>query len=171
MEENKELSSETEENIVEGEEVRTEEDVVVEPEVTDENKEDLEIEEIKTDQLENVKSTVEVEDTGVESDPEIEVTEPPPAPVIEQIDLEADENEGEKNLDNEEPVIEKEKLVENDIQVERESFENIKIKEEPLDEPEITNDTEFNFANVEIKEEPIEVEPGKLSKYICLFLF
>ncbi|XP_051175876.1 uncharacterized protein LOC127291029 isoform X2 [Leptopilina boulardi] len=166
MEENKELSSETEENIVEGEEVRTEEDVVVEPEVTEENKEDLEIEEIKTDQLENVKSTVEVEDTGVESDPEIEVTEPPPAPVIEQIDLEADENEGEKNLDNEEPVIEKEKLVEDDIQVERESFENIKIKEEPLDEPEITNDTEFNFANVEIKEEPIEVEPEAVPEII-----
>ncbi|XP_043484064.1 uncharacterized protein LOC122512348 isoform X2 [Leptopilina heterotoma] len=187
LEENKELSTETEENNVEGKEVKGEDDVVLEEkegesekeketeetekdgeEKKEEMKEDVEIEEIKTDQLDEVKSTMEVDDTGAESDPEIEVTEPPPAPAIEQIDLEAEENEGDKSVENEEePVIEKEKLVESDAtKTERESFENIKIKEEPLDEPVITDGTEFNFANVEIKEEPIEVEPEAVPEII-----
>ncbi|XP_076760472.1 pcf11 cleavage and polyadenylation factor subunit isoform X1 [Xylocopa sonorina] len=40
------------------------------------------------------------------------------------------------------------------------SFENIKIKEEPIDEPEEQLEEEhFDFNNVEIKEEPAEPEP------------
>ncbi|XP_043252988.1 uncharacterized protein LOC122397706 [Colletes gigas] len=40
------------------------------------------------------------------------------------------------------------------------SFENIKIKEEPIDEPEEQLEEEqFDFTNVEIKEEPVEPEP------------
>ncbi|KAL6259064.1 hypothetical protein P5V15_008985 [Pogonomyrmex californicus] len=42
------------------------------------------------------------------------------------------------------------------------SFENIKIKEEPLDDDDIDEQPEseiFDFANVEIKEEPMEPEP------------
>ncbi|XP_034189307.1 pcf11 cleavage and polyadenylation factor subunit isoform X1 [Osmia lignaria lignaria] len=40
------------------------------------------------------------------------------------------------------------------------SFENIKIKEEPLDEPEEQPEEEqFDFSNVEIKEEPVDAEP------------
>ncbi|KYN37984.1 Pre-mRNA cleavage complex 2 protein Pcf11 [Trachymyrmex septentrionalis] len=38
-------------------------------------------------------------------------------------------------------------------------FENIKIKEEPLDDDEQIDSEVFDFANVEIKEEPIEPEP------------
>jgi len=40
-------------------------------------------------------------------------------------------------------------------------FENIKIKEEPLDDIDEQPDSEiFDFANVEVKEEPVEPEPG-----------
>lgn len=41
-------------------------------------------------------------------------------------------------------------------------FENIKIKEEPLDDIGEQSDSEmiFDFANVEVKEEPMEPEPG-----------
>lgn len=40
------------------------------------------------------------------------------------------------------------------------SFKNIKIKEEPIDEPEEQLEEEqFDFTNVEVKEEPIEPEP------------
>lgn len=41
-------------------------------------------------------------------------------------------------------------------------FENIKIKEEPLDDIGEQPDSEmiFDFANVEVKEEPMEPEPG-----------
>ncbi|XP_053999708.1 uncharacterized protein LOC128887631 isoform X2 [Hylaeus anthracinus] len=40
------------------------------------------------------------------------------------------------------------------------SFENIKIKEEPIDEPEEQlEEQQFDFTNVEVKEEPVEPEP------------
>ncbi|XP_047352069.1 pre-mRNA cleavage complex 2 protein Pcf11 isoform X1 [Vespa velutina] len=43
--------------------------------------------------------------------------------------------------------------------VESNSFENIKIKEEPLDEIEEQIEEQFDFTNVDIKEEPTEPEP------------
>jgi len=45
-------------------------------------------------------------------------------------------------------------------------FENIKIKEEPLDDVDEQIDSEvFDFANVEIKEEPMEPEPGMYIRF------
>ncbi|XP_015187887.1 PREDICTED: uncharacterized protein LOC107072450 isoform X2 [Polistes dominula] len=43
--------------------------------------------------------------------------------------------------------------------VENNLFENIKIKEEPLDEMEEQVEEQFDFTNVEVKEEPAELEP------------
>lgn len=60
--------------------------------------------------------------------------------------------------------IEKENTIETEIpETENmdKSFKNIKIKEEPIDEPEEQLEEEhFDFTNVEVKEEPIEPEPG-----------
>ncbi|XP_076394034.1 pcf11 cleavage and polyadenylation factor subunit isoform X4 [Megachile rotundata] len=39
------------------------------------------------------------------------------------------------------------------------SFENIKIKEEPIDEPEEQLEEHFDFTGVEVKDEPIDPEP------------
>lgn len=44
--------------------------------------------------------------------------------------------------------------------IESNSFENIKIKEEPLDEIEEQIEEQFDFTNVDIKKEPAEPEPG-----------
>lgn len=64
------------------------------------------------------------------------------------------------------------------------SFKNIKIKEEPIDEPEEQLEEEhFDFTNVEVKEEPIEPEPGiyrifniiifnlNFKKLICIYIY
>jgi len=51
-------------------------------------------------------------------------------------------------------------------------FENIKIKEEPLDDIGEQPDSEiFDFANVEVKEEPMEPEPGMSALLYYYFLF
>lgn len=48
-----------------------------------------------------------------------------------------------------------------DPEIIEKSFENIKIKEEPIDEPEEQLEEEqFDFSKVEIKAEPVEPEPG-----------
>lgn len=89
---------------------------------------------------------------------------------VPQNDTEKKENVEDVNEENTESAVES---VEKDAPVinkEEESslsenvivpFDNIKIKEEPLDDIDEQPDSEvFDFANVEVKEEPMEPEPG-----------
>jgi len=48
------------------------------------------------------------------------------------------------------------------------SFDNIKIKEEPLDDYEQPENEIFDFANVEIKKEPIDIEGIYLISVVCV---
>ncbi|XP_011684445.1 PREDICTED: uncharacterized protein LOC105447883 isoform X2 [Wasmannia auropunctata] len=80
---------------------------------------------------------------------------------VEGVDEESTEQVVEGDADKDAPTINKEEEEspgENlNVQL---PFENIKIKEEPLDDIDEQPDTEmFDFSNVEVKEEPMEPEP------------
>ncbi|XP_025986831.1 uncharacterized protein LOC105195218 isoform X2 [Solenopsis invicta] len=87
---------------------------------------------------------------------------------VSQDDTEKKENTEGLNEDNTEGVVEDAEKDASTTNKEEESsgegvsepFENIKIKEEPLDDIDEQPDSEmFDFANVEVKEEPMEPEP------------
>ena len=96
--------------------------------------------------------------------------------IEDNVNIEQNEkrDELELNYNNKEDVdtesIEKGDTIETEItgaeNVDK-SFENIKIKEEPIDEPEEQLEEDFDFSNVEIKEEPIEPEPG-IYRILCI---
>ncbi|XP_050479654.1 uncharacterized protein LOC126868364 isoform X1 [Bombus huntii] len=135
----------------------------------EENKTDeLSMEALKTE-FETVEPSDEIiEDKVPEESTEMETKEEETI-IEDNADIEQNEKMEEQELEcsNKEDVdmesIEKEDSVETEIpeteNVDK-SFENIKIKEEPIDEPEEQLEVEhFDFTNIEIKEEPIEQEP------------
>lgn len=92
---------------------------------------------------------------------------------VPQDDTEKKENTEGINEGNTEGVVEGAEKDAPTINKEEESpgegvivpFENIKIKEEPLDDIGEQPDSEmFDFANVEVKEEPMEPEPGMYAR-------
>ncbi|XP_033212729.1 uncharacterized protein LOC117170223 isoform X2 [Belonocnema kinseyi] len=142
-EEGKNLATEVMDNSVEVKEKEAEET------------KEVKFEEAKADEIDEIECVVAGKDSVVEADPDIVVTEPPPAPVIESIDLESEENELEV-VGSEQPAIEQKKTVDELERIDQ-PLDKIKIKEEPLDEAEIPEE-EFVFTNIEVKEEPIEAE-------------
>lgn len=92
---------------------------------------------------------------------------------VPQDDMEKKENTEGVNEENTEGIVEDAEKDASTINKEEESlgegvttpFENIKIKEEPLDDIDEQADSEmFDFANVEVKEEPMEPEPGMYAR-------
>ena len=131
-------------------------DSTVEAEVEEAEEEKVD----KIEKIDEIGTVLEGEESVVETDPEIVITDPPAAPIIKTIDLEAEENEANEIIESEQPAIEQEERADKVERVDQ-PLEKIKIKEKPLDESEVPE--EFVFTNVEIKEEPIETEPGKFS--------
>ena len=117
---------------------------------------------------------IDGDESVMEIDPDVVVTEPPPAPVIEPIDLEAEENESNENvpLENAESKISMEEDQELVTEMERieQPLKKIRIKEEPLDEVEVPEEEEFIFTNLTVKQEPIEPEPGKFTIFFLIFV-
>ncbi|KAK2584744.1 hypothetical protein KPH14_007075 [Odynerus spinipes] len=126
----------------------------------------------------NVESTigeseaVETEDTlltGVDRTSEVEDAEDSlTLGNIESQQEEKTEDEKVENMDDEKLNVEESEKTDTYLPTDEDksqgdvmdnSFENIKIKEEPIDEIEEQVEEQFDFANVEIKEEPTEPEP------------
>ncbi|XP_071642109.1 uncharacterized protein Pcf11 isoform X4 [Temnothorax longispinosus] len=158
-----EAVSEVEENKVEcSEETPGNETKQEEPNAETSNKEQLE----STKNLNQVEiNMMQILDSIVGSEKEKPVdTENTEAP---QTDTETKENEESvnentegamENVEKDAPTINKED--ESPGESATVSFENIKIKEEPLDDIDEQPASEmFDFANVEVKEEPMEPEP------------
>ncbi|KOX70870.1 Pre-mRNA cleavage complex 2 protein Pcf11 [Melipona quadrifasciata] len=87
--------------------------------------------------------------------------------IEDNVNIEQNENRDESELNYNNKDVDMESIEKGDtteteitgIENVDKSFENIKIKEEPIDEPEEQLEEDFDFTNVEIKEEPIEPEP------------
>lgn len=83
---------------------------------------------------------------------------------------ENDEGVNEENTENMEGVEKDEPAINNEeespSEVEAVPFENIKIKEEPLDIDEEPESEMFDFANVEVKKEPVDPESGVTLEHI-----
>ncbi|XP_076236158.1 pcf11 cleavage and polyadenylation factor subunit isoform X2 [Calliopsis andreniformis] len=101
----------------------------------------------ETSEVENKEEAVNVESANVEQSDKTEEDQ--------ELELNTEES---SNIENAEKEVTKE--VEEETENIDQSFENIKIKEEPIDEPEEQLEEEqFDFSNVEVKEEPVEPEP------------
>lgn len=134
-EESKMEDSNVESTIVESEVVETEDTSLTAIEKTSE------VEDVEDSMsLGNIESQQEekMEDEKVENTDEEKLNVEEPERVDTHIPGDEDQSQGEV-MDN--------------------SFENIKIKEEPMDEIEEQVEEQFDFASVEIKEEPAEPEP------------
>jgi len=163
-----ETISELEENKVEGSEETPGDET---------KREESDKEMSKKEQLESTENLNLVEvnmqqllDSIVASEKKEESVDPENSEVLQDNTEEKKENEGinEENTENTSIAEDTDKDV-STINKEEESpgegvtipFENIKIKEEPLDDIDEQPDSEiFDFTNVEVKEEPMEPEPG-----------
>jgi len=173
-----ETISELEENKVEGSEETPGDET---------KREESDKEMSKKEQLESTENLNSVEvnmqqliDSIVASEKKEEFVDPENSEIPQDNTEEKKENEGinEENTENTSVAEDTEKDV-STINKEEESpggegvtipFENIKIKEEPLDDIGEQPDSEiFDFANVEVKEEPMEPEPG-MSALLYLLL-
>lgn len=101
---------------------------------------------------ENKESETAIENNvDIEQNEKVEVLESEHNNIHEDVDTDAIEKE-ETQIPAEAEILETENV--------GKFFENIKIKEEPIDEPEEPLEEPFDFSNVVIKEEPVEPEPG-----------
>lgn len=156
-----EAVSEIEENKVEtpGDEIKQEG-----PEVETSNKEQLE----STENLNHVEmnmlqllDSIAASEMKEEEPVDTENTEVPENDTEKEENDEGVNEESTENVEGVEkdaPAISKEE--EFPGEVEAIPFENIKIKEEPLDVDDEPESEIFDFANVEIKEEPVDPESG-----------
>lgn len=160
-----EAVAEIEESKVECPEETPGEDKQEEPDVETSNKEQLEPTENVVNQVEV--NMMQILDSIVASETKEEPVDTENTEVP-QNDTEKKENVEGVDEENTEGAVEGEKDAPT-INKEDESpgeneivpFENIKIKEEPLDDIDEQPDSEmFDFTNVEVKEEPMESEPG-----------
>lgn len=134
---------------------------------------------IQDSKIENDKQLLFVEQSTAERE-DIVLTEEQKTPEIKEADLslknienqqdEKMEDEKIENTDNDKLNVEELEKIDIHLRtdegksqsevIDSNSFENIKIKQEPLDEIEEQIEEQFDFTNVDIKEEPAEPEPG-----------